>query len=141
MNEVLGLNTEAWKLWVGYRKSIRKALKPASIELAQKKLASFGDQQMAAVENSIANGWTGLFPPPKEKAAFKQQLNTQRQDRDFEELKTRATRVGFRQPRENEDLLGYKTLVERAEHQAAMARLEKKASEPTPILSLLRRMA
>lgn len=122
MNEVFGLNLKAWEQWLTYRKEIRKPLKPVSFALAQKKLASFGDQQMAVVENSITNGWTGLFPPPKEKAAFKAVLASNREDRDFQELRTRAARIGFRQPMPTEDLLGYKTLVQRAEHNFAMNR-------------------
>jgi len=50
------LDPVAWNLWQGYRK-----LKPKSIALAQKKLAAFGAEQLAVVEQSIANGWKGLF--------------------------------------------------------------------------------
>lgn len=56
-----GLNLTAWERWIDYRKKISKSLKPASIATAQKKFAEFGDQQEAVVEQSIANGWTGLF--------------------------------------------------------------------------------
>jgi len=51
-----GLNLQAWESWQGYRK-----LKPASIPAAMRKLAAFGDTQAAVVEQSIANGWKGLF--------------------------------------------------------------------------------
>lgn len=51
-----GLDQAAWKLWQNYRK-----LKPKSIELAQKRLLTFGSSQLAVVEQSIANGWQGLF--------------------------------------------------------------------------------
>jgi hypothetical protein len=134
---MIGLNLSAWNIWLGYRKQIRKPLKPVSIELAQRKLMSFGDEreQLRAVENSIANGWTGLFPPPKEKAVFKAQENAQRQDRDFAEYESRARRVGFRGPINGEDLLGYKTLVERAEHNHAVNR--PKTVGPVPIANLL----
>jgi hypothetical protein len=136
MNEVFGLDLKAWEMWLQYRKEIRKPLKAkASFELAQKKLASFGDQQMAVVENSITNGWTGLFPPPKEKAAFKAKLASDRESRDFEELKSRAARVGFRQPTPQDDLIGYKTLVQRAEHSHAMSRPVTRG--PQPINKLL----
>ena len=56
-----GLNVSAWETWVDYRKQIRKPLKPASILAAQRKLAAFGCDQSAVVEQSIANGWTGIF--------------------------------------------------------------------------------
>jgi hypothetical protein len=139
MSEVFGLNEEAWNKWLKYRKDIKKPLKPASFELAQKKLASFGNRQMDAVDNSIANGWTGLFPPPKEKAVFKQQQDTARQDRDFQEFASRAKRVGFRAPFQGEDLIGYKTLVERAEHQHAMNR--PKGNGPATVSELFKRFA
>lgn len=140
MNEVFGLNSEAWDRWVKYRKEIRKPLKSAdSIELAQKKLASFGDRQMDAVENSICNGWTGLFPPPKEKAVFKKEQDTKRQDRDFAEYESRAKRIGFRGPFSGEDLLGYKTLVERAEHNHAMSR--PRGNGPQTVAQLFGKLA
>ena len=51
----------AWTRWTRYRRDIRKPLKPASILAAQRKLATFGCDQSAVVEQSIANGWTGIF--------------------------------------------------------------------------------
>lgn len=68
--EVLGLDPAAWDRWIGYRGEIRKPLKPASIPAAQVKLAAFGSDQASVVEQSIANGWTGIFPlkdGPKER--------------------------------------------------------------------------
>lgn len=56
-----GLNLEAWREWQAYRK-----LKPASLQAAARKLAKLGDRQAEAVEHSIANGYTGLFPPRTE---------------------------------------------------------------------------
>lgn len=58
---VSGLNREAWKQWLNYRTSIKKPLKQASIPAAQRSLAAFGSDQAAVVEQSIANGWQGLF--------------------------------------------------------------------------------
>lgn len=51
-----GLDPAAWMAWQAYRK-----LKPQSVPLAKKKLAGFGLSQLAVVEQSIANGWQGLF--------------------------------------------------------------------------------
>lgn len=59
---VAGLDLVSWERWVEYRSEIRKALKPASIPAAQKALAAFGTDQAKVVEQSIANGWQGLFP-------------------------------------------------------------------------------
>lgn len=56
------LNVEAWHRWEQYRKQIRKPIHPASKPSAQRKLAGFGTDQAAVVEQSIANTWQGLFP-------------------------------------------------------------------------------
>lgn len=58
---VEGLDSGTWDRWTAYRHEIRKPLKPASIPAAQKALAAFGSNQAAVVEQSIAQGWTGLF--------------------------------------------------------------------------------
>lgn len=55
------LNVEAWHRWEQYRKQIRKPIQPPSTGAAQRKLAAFGPDQAAVVEQSIANGWQGLF--------------------------------------------------------------------------------
>ena len=59
---VEGLCVAAWQHWAEYRKQIRKPLKQASIPAAQKALAAFGSEQQAVVEQSVAQGWTGIFP-------------------------------------------------------------------------------
>lgn len=56
------LNVEAWHRWVQYRQEIRRPIKPVSIPAAQRKLAGFGSDQAAVVEQSIASGYQGLFP-------------------------------------------------------------------------------
>ena len=56
-----GLHQPSWHRWVAYRATIRKPLKSASIAAAMRALAAFGDQQAAVVEQSIAQGWQGLF--------------------------------------------------------------------------------
>lgn len=58
-----GLDLDSWSRWLTYRKQSGKALKPASIPAAQRKLAAFGEQQSLVVEESIANGYQGLFAP------------------------------------------------------------------------------
>lgn len=59
---VEGLCVATWQQWVDYRKQIHKPLKPASIPAAQKAMAAFGSDQEAVVQQSIANGYQGLFP-------------------------------------------------------------------------------
>lgn len=61
MNEA-PLDQAAWAVWLDYRKQIKKPLFPVSWPLAQRKLQRFGATQMAVVEQSIENGWQGLFP-------------------------------------------------------------------------------
>lgn len=56
-----GLDLDSWNRWEGYRREIRKPLKPASIPAAQRALAAFGSDQAAVVEQSVAHGWQGLF--------------------------------------------------------------------------------
>lgn len=58
---VEGLDPASWQRWLDYRKQIGKAIKPASMLAAKRKLAAFGHQQSEVVEQSIANGWQGLF--------------------------------------------------------------------------------
>lgn len=56
-----GLHVASWERWVDYRKQIRKPLKQVSMPAAQRELAAFGSDQEAVVEQSVANGWQGLF--------------------------------------------------------------------------------
>lgn len=56
-----GLDPAAWSRWCDYRVKIRKPLKPVSIPAAQRELAAFGCDQAAVVEQSVAQGWQGLF--------------------------------------------------------------------------------
>lgn len=58
---IVGLDQAAWERWLAYRVSIRKAIKPASMHAAALKLSRFGDDQDAVVEQSVANGYQGLF--------------------------------------------------------------------------------
>jgi len=66
---ISGLDVPVWERWVAYRISIRKSLKPASLHAAALKLARYGADQDAVVEQSIANQWTGLFDLRKSKPA------------------------------------------------------------------------
>lgn len=61
MNEQV-VDEAAWAAWLVYRKGIKKPLFEVSWPLARRKLARFGSQQMSVVEQSIENGWQGLFP-------------------------------------------------------------------------------
>lgn len=61
VTKIDGLDMGAWVSWVEYRAAIKKPLKPVSMEAAAKKLAGYGPDQKAVVDQSIANTWQGLF--------------------------------------------------------------------------------
>lgn len=57
---------EAWLDFVQHRKEKKSPLKPTSTKRALNKLAKMGEANaIAALDNSISNGWTGIFPPDK----------------------------------------------------------------------------
>ena len=58
---ISGLNPVAWSKWLEYRKVIGKPIKPISQEAAARQLAAYGTEQGAVVDQSIGNGWQGLF--------------------------------------------------------------------------------
>jgi hypothetical protein len=107
---VAGLQGEAWAKWLAYRKSIGKPIKPASMVEAAKKMAELGPRQMEAVNNSIGNGYQGLYLPkdgPKPKG-------TPPAD-PWPDLRHRAAKAGFRDPREGESPQSFETLLRREE--------------------------
>ena len=56
--------SDAWFSWLDYRKEIKKALKPSTIESQFKQFILWGEQKSVdSIKNSITNGWTGLFEP------------------------------------------------------------------------------
>jgi len=67
----MSLDVEAWQRWEAYRLAIRKPIKPASAEAMKLKLARYGDDQAAVVEQSISNQWQGLFDLRKTKLGEK----------------------------------------------------------------------
>lgn len=58
------LNLAAWSDYVAHRRELKaKPLTKRGASMAMNKLARFShDEQQAAVDQSIENGWTGLFP-------------------------------------------------------------------------------
>jgi hypothetical protein len=59
MNE---LDVDAWERYKAFRKAIKKPIKEVSEPAAKLKLQRFGADQAAVVDQSVANGWQGLFP-------------------------------------------------------------------------------
>jgi len=55
---------QCWKDFTEHRKANRKPLSPKAAELNMKKCLELGhDIACSAIEQSIANGWTGIFEP------------------------------------------------------------------------------
>ncbi len=63
------LNEQAWERWKAYRVAIRKPIKPASEDAMKLKLQRYGADQEAVVEQSISNGYQGLFDLKKSRPA------------------------------------------------------------------------
>ena len=54
----------AWCDFVKHRREIKKPLTPTQAEVAMRKLNGWGlAAAIEALENSVANGWQGIFPP------------------------------------------------------------------------------
>jgi len=64
MNE---LDVDAWERYKAFRKAIKKPIREVSEGAAKLKLQRFGADQAAVVDQSIANGWQGLFDLKKSK--------------------------------------------------------------------------
>lgn len=55
---------EIWSDWVAHRKERKQALTPTTRKYQLKKLASMGEARaIAALDNSILNGYQGIFEP------------------------------------------------------------------------------
>jgi hypothetical protein len=118
MNEVFGLNEEAWNRWDQYRRSRRKGYKTDfGRSRAQVRLASFGEFQMEAVERCMEKEWIDLYPLPKEQieAIRKAKGLADAEARQFEAMKIRADKVRFRAPRHGETARDYRIDLESAE--------------------------
>lgn len=61
MNLPQWLNQEAWSEWVQFRKEIKKKLVPTTINRQLKFLEKHKEDHVLIIEQSIMNGWTGLF--------------------------------------------------------------------------------
>lgn len=60
---VPGLDIEAFDRWIGYKRGRNQSYKNAQSERAAAvKLSQMGEDQAAAVDESISNNWAGVFP-------------------------------------------------------------------------------
>lgn len=58
-----GINPTAWETWIKYRRERKLTLSDMALDRQQKLLQQFDEStQVQMVEQSIANGWNGLFP-------------------------------------------------------------------------------
>ena len=68
VNKEVNNSIRGWADWVQYRKEIRKKMTPATIKKQVALLEQHSpEDQLLIINQSITNGWTGLFPL-KEKA-------------------------------------------------------------------------
>jgi hypothetical protein len=56
--------SKAWQSWIDYRKELKKPLKDATVTAQWKEFTKWGEEKsIASIEQSIKNGWQGLFEP------------------------------------------------------------------------------
>ena len=130
LDSITGLDRATFDKWLAYRKEIGKALKPASIEAAAREMARYGAQQAAVVQQSIAQGWQGLF-------AIKVVTGAQTMPADPEglalrKLTDRREAIGlpnFRSPSPGEASKDYRA----AQDKAWMEAKSEKTEEPAPV--------
>jgi hypothetical protein len=72
--------SEVWARWVSHRSESKKKLSPSTIKTQLAKLAKWGENRaIAALENSLFHGWSGIFEPqgniPSTPANGKPQIN------------------------------------------------------------------
>lgn len=59
---VIGLDPEAWKLWIEHRSAIKKPIRPHALADSAEELAKLGARQLAEVKRARAGGWQGIHP-------------------------------------------------------------------------------
>ncbi|MEK9810207.1 MAG: hypothetical protein VW362_07140 [Candidatus Nanopelagicales bacterium] len=75
---------DAWARWVAYRQEIAPRLKPKSWQAQAAAFIRYGPQAgVLAIDQSIANGWRGVFP---DKCAVGRQLGFKTNDLSFDGL-------------------------------------------------------
>lgn len=56
--------SKAWQSWIDYRKELKKPLKDATVKAQWNEFKKWGEAgAIASIEQSIKNGWQGLFEP------------------------------------------------------------------------------
>lgn len=58
--------SKAWLSWINYRKEIKKPIKESTIKAQWEEFKKWGEQKsIIAIQQSILNGWQGLFEPAR----------------------------------------------------------------------------
>lgn len=61
------INSEAWEEWIEYRRQSKKKMTPATVKKQHGLLSQYSKPiQQQIINNSIQNGWAGLFPPKEQ---------------------------------------------------------------------------
>ncbi len=69
---------KSWDEWIEYRREKKKALTPSTTRKQLQQLAGYGcDGAIQSIEDSIRNGYTGLFEPKSRGSPGKPRTNGQ----------------------------------------------------------------
>ena len=79
-----GIDPQAWAAYEAHRTAIRKKLTDQARELAWKELMQFNPKtQQAMINQSIRQGWTGIFPLGNQRQSQQQSAHTGFNQRDY----------------------------------------------------------
>lgn len=113
------LPQDAWEDWLAHRKDKRYPNDDRTLKRQLALLARYAtDVQRDIIDTSIQAGWQGLFPPKSAPRGTQPHGRPSSITDDWLELRHRAEKIGFREPRENETPQAFHTLLTRAEHEA-----------------------
>ena len=73
------IDTKAWNEWITFRKEIKKTLTKSMIDKQIEFLSKYESTHIDIINQSIQNGWTGLFP-------LKQQQSNRKQDYTLDDI-------------------------------------------------------
>ena len=68
------VDKDSWSEWVQHRHEIRKPLTPLSAKKCLALLSDYRDRQKEIINNSIVNGWQGLWAPKSAKSSFNKEM-------------------------------------------------------------------
>lgn len=76
--------SNAWQSWIDYRKELKKPLKDATVTAQWKEFVAWGEEKsIASIQQSIKNGWQGLFEPKQNLAKGNTNVLTARDHESF----------------------------------------------------------